>query len=240
MLRSIVTAARKLELETLALLVVVTTGAWGFVQIADEVSDGSTRSVDEALLRAMRSRTDLADPVGPKWVEEMARDFTAMGGASILVFLVLVTATYLLLAGKRHAALFVVLAAGGGQLLSVLFKMGFARPRPDLVPHGAYVYSASFPSGHAMVSAVTYLTLGALLARMHRPPALKAFFFGIAIALTVVVGISRVYLGVHWPTDVAAGWAAGSVWASLCWLVALWFQRRGRVEAPLRPNEATA
>jgi undecaprenyl-diphosphatase len=226
---------RKLELETLALLVVVTMGAWGFAEIADEVRDGSTRSIDERLLYAMRSPTDLSDPIGPKWVEEMARDFTAMGGAAILVFLVLATATYLLLAGKRHAAIFVVVATGGGQLLSSLFKLGFARPRPDLVPHGAWVYSASFPSGHAMVSAVTYLTLGALLARMHRPPALKAFFFGMAIALTLAVGASRVYLGVHWPTDVAAGWAAGSVWASLCWLAAVAFQRRGKVEPAIRP-----
>jgi undecaprenyl-diphosphatase len=115
--------------------------------------------------------------------------------------------------------------------------MGFDRPRPDLVPHGTWVYSASFPSGHAMVSAITYLTLGALLARLHRPPALKAFFLALAIVLTVLVGLSRVYLGVHWPTDVVAGWAAGSVWASLCWLVALAFQRRGRVESALRPSE---
>lgn len=237
MLTRLVTAARKLELETLALLVIVSVGGWGFVEIADEVRDGSTRSIDETLLRAMRTPTDLSDPVGPPWVEEMARDFTSMGGAAILIFLVLATATYLLLAGKRHAAIFLVVAAGGGQVLSSLFKLGFARPRPDLVPHGAYVYSASFPSGHAMVSAVTYLTLGALLARMHRPPALKAFFLGIAIALTLMVGTSRVYLGVHWPTDVVAGWAAGSVWASLCWLAAVAFQRRGKVEPAIRPGD---
>src|SRR5690606_26095037 len=91
-------------------------------------------------------------------------------------------------------------------------------------------YTASFPSGHAMMSAVTYLTLGALLARLHRPPALKAFFLGVAMGLTLLVGVSRVYLGVHWPTDVLAGWAAGSVWASACWLAARFFQRRGSVE----------
>lgn len=240
LLKSFFTSARRLEFETLALLVVVTVGTWGFVQIADEVGDGSTRAVDEMLLRSMRSRGDLADPVGPQWFEEMARDFTALGGAPVLILIALATAIYLLLSGKSHAALLVVVAAGGGQLLSSLFKMGFDRPRPDLVPHGMHVYSASFPSGHAMVSAVTYLTLGALLARLHRPRALKAFFLGVAIVLTVVVGISRVYLGVHWPTDVAAGWAAGSVWASACWLVALFFQRRGRVEPPMSPTETSA
>jgi undecaprenyl-diphosphatase len=152
----------------------------------------------------------------------------------------LAAATYLLLEGKRHAALFVTLAVGSGWLLSSLFKLAFDRPRPDLVPHGVYVYSTSFPSGHAMMSAVTYLTLGALLARLHRPRALKAFFLGIAVVLTVVVGLSRVYLGVHWPTDVVAGWAAGSVWASACWLVALVFQRRGKVEAPLASPDLPA
>jgi undecaprenyl-diphosphatase len=227
--------ARRLEAETLVLMTVISFGAWGFVEIADEVGDGSTRSMDEKVLLAMREATDVTDPVGPKWFEEIARDFTALGGATVLILVALATATYLLLSGKRHAAFFVVAAAGGGQLLSTLFKMGFDRPRPNLVPHGAWVYSASFPSGHAMVSAVTYLTLGALLARLHRPPALKAFFLGLAILLTIVVGLSRVYLGVHWPTDVVAGWAAGSVWASLCWLVAVSFQRRGRVEPAFPP-----
>jgi undecaprenyl-diphosphatase len=230
-------AARRLELETLVLMVVISCGAWGFAEIADEVGDGSTPSIDEKLLRAMRSASDVSDPIGPRWFEEMARDFTALGSATVLVLVALATATYLLLSQKRHAALFIVVAAGSGQLLSSLFKMGFDRPRPDLVPHGTWVYSASFPSGHAMVSAITYLTLGALLARLHRPPALKAFFLALAIVLTVLVGLSRVYLGVHWPTDVVAGWAAGSVWASLCWLVALAFQRRGRVESALRPSE---
>ena len=228
----------KLELETLVLLVVVTSGGLAFAHIADEVRDGSTKSVDERILLAMRSPTDLSDPVGGHWVEEMARDFTALGGASVLLFLVFAVVTFLLIARKRHAAMFVGVAVGGGQLLSSLFKMGFDRPRPDLVPHGAWVYSASFPSGHAMVSAVTYLTLGALLARMHRGRALKAFFLGIAVLLTLIVGASRVYLGVHWPTDVVAGWAAGSVWASVCWLLALFFQRRGRVESPL-PSPVT-
>lgn len=234
---ALTSAAKRLEIETLVLMVVISLGAWGFVKIAGEVGEGSTRGIDEKLLRAMRSATDASDPVGPKWFEEMARDFTSLGGAAVLILISLATATYLLLLGKRHAAFFLIVAAGGGQILSSLFKMGFDRPRPDLVPHGTFVYSASFPSGHAMVSAVTYLTLGALLARLHRPPALKAFFLGLAILLTVLVGLSRVYLGVHWPTDVVAGWAAGSVWASLCWLAALAFQRRGSVEPAIRPAE---
>lgn len=228
--RPLAAAARRLELRTLLLLVLASAGMWGFVELADEVLAGETRPIDESLLRAMRSPTDPSDPAGPRWFEEMARDVTALGGIALLVLLAGAVAVYLLLVGKKHAALLVVVAVGGGQLLSSLFKSAFDRPRPDLVPHGSIVYTASFPSGHSMMAAVTYLTLGALLARMHAPPGLKVFFLGLATGLTVLVGVSRVYLGVHWPTDVLAGWVAGSVWAIVCWVAALWFQRRGTVE----------
>lgn len=228
--RSLAAAVRHFELRSLLLLALACIGIWAFIELADEVLEGETRYIDEVLLRAMRNPVDLSDPIGPLWFEEMARDFTALGGTAILLLLVGATALYLLLLGKRHGALFVLVAVGSGQLLSSLFKWGFDRPRPDLVPHGTFVYTASFPSGHAMMAAITYLTLGALLARMHAPLALKAFFLGTALGLTVLVGISRVYLGVHWPTDVLAGWVAGSVWAIVCWLVASWFPRTGAVE----------
>jgi undecaprenyl-diphosphatase len=236
--RGAASAARRLELRSLLLLVVAFVGIWAFVELADEVLEGETAGIDEALLLAMRSAADLSDPIGPLWFEEMARDFTALGGTAVLLLIVGAAAVYLLLLRKRHAALFIVVAVGSGQLLSSLFKWGFDRPRPDLVPHASYVYTASFPSGHSMMAAVTYLTLGALLGRMHAPPALKAFFLGMACALTVLIGMSRVYLGVHWPTDVLAGWAAGSVWAIVCWMVALWFQRRGAVEEAIDKDDA--
>jgi undecaprenyl-diphosphatase len=131
---------------------------------------------------------------------------------------------------KRNAAVLVAAAVGGGLLLSALFKAGFDRPRPDLVSHLSQVYTTSFPSGHSMMSAVAYLTLGALLAQLHKGRAVQAFILAVAILITVLVGLSRVYLGVHWPTDVLAGWAAGAAWACLCWLVAQWFQKRGALE----------
>ena len=228
--RTLRAATRRREARGLALLGLASVGSWTFIELADEVAEGSTKRVDEAVLLTMRNRADPTDPLGPRWFEETARDFTALGGIGVLALIVGVACAYLLLAKKRRAALFVFAAVAGGQLLSSLFKRGFDRPRPDLVPHGAFVYTTSFPSGHSMMAAVTYLTLGALLARMHDPPRLKLLFLAVAAGITVLVGASRVYLGVHWPTDVLAGWAAGAVWAIACWLVALGFQRRGAVE----------
>jgi undecaprenyl-diphosphatase len=160
----------------------------------------------------------------------MARDFTALGGVAVLLMITLAVVGYLILADKQRIAVFVFAAVCGGLVLSSLFKTAFDRPRPDLVPHLSYVYSASFPSGHSMMSAITYLTLGALLARIHKGRALKIYFLGLAMLLTFAIGLSRIYLGVHWPTDVIAGWAAGASWAILCWLVALWLQQRRVVE----------
>jgi undecaprenyl-diphosphatase len=127
-------------------------------------------------------------------------------------------------------ALFVVLAIAGGGLAGNLLKWLFVRARPDLVPHLVSVNSASFPSAHAMNSAVTYLTLGVLLSRSQADRRVKAYLIGMALFLTLIVGFSRVYLGVHWPTDVIAGWAVGAAWAILASLVAARLQRRHTIE----------
>lgn len=206
--------------------------AWAFVKLADEVIEGETDAFDRTILLALRNPGDLSDPIGPAWFEEAARDVTGLGGHAVLVLVTLASLAYLLMARKRSAALLLLAAVVGGMLLSTLLKLGFERPRPDLVPHGARVYTASFPSGHAMLSAATYLTLGALLARVEQRRRIKVFLLGLGVLLTVLVGMSRVYLGVHWPSDVLAGWCGGAAWASLCWFVALQLQRRGQVEPP--------
>jgi hypothetical protein len=118
----------------------------------------------------------------------------------------------------------------GGVLVSQGLKVAFARPRPELAPHGAPVFTHSFPSGHAMMSAIVYLTIAALFARTQAMPRVKAFMFMIAAAVAILVGVSRVYLGVHWPTDVLAGWAAGCAWALGGWTLTYWLQRGGQVE----------
>ncbi|WP_243369338.1 phosphatase PAP2 family protein [Microvirga solisilvae] len=206
--------------------------AWAFIAIADEVIEGETHALDSAILLSLRNPQDIANPLGPSWLEEAARDFTGLGGYAILTMLTAATVIYLLMAGKRAAALLVLVSIVGGALLSTGLKMGFERPRPDLVPHATRVYTASFPSGHAMLSAITYLTLGALLARVEKSRRISAFIMGLAIVMTLLVGASRVYLGVHWPSDVLAGWSVGAAWAALCWFAALQLQRRGQVEKP--------
>jgi undecaprenyl-diphosphatase len=206
--------------------------AWAFIAIADEVFEGETHALDSTILLSLRNSQDLANPLGPSWLEEAARDFTGLGGYAILTLLTSAAVIYLLMAGKRGAAILVLVSIVGGALLSTGLKMGFERPRPDLVPHAARVYTASFPSGHAMLSAITYLTLGALLTRVEKSRRISAFIMGLAIVMTLLVGVSRVYLGVHWPSDVLAGWSIGAAWASLCWFVALQLQKRGQVEKP--------
>jgi undecaprenyl-diphosphatase len=196
------------------------------------VFEGDTQAFDRWAVGAMREAQDPADPLGPQWVEEMARDASALGGLAWIAFSTAVIAIFLWLDGKTHMSMFLAAATISGALVSILLKSAFARPRPDLVPHLSHVYTSSFPSGHSMNSAVVYLTLGSLLASVIADVKLKIYVLAIAISLTIAVGLSRIYLGVHYPTDVLAGWLAGLVWALVCWLVARWLQRRGQVEKP--------
>ena len=207
-------------------------GVLAFALIADETLEGETRGFDESILLALREPGDPTNPIGPAWLEHALLDITALGGYVILSMLVIGVAIYLIAAGKRGTALLVVGAVGSGTLLSETLKLGFARPRPDLVAHLAEVQSASFPSGHAMISAIAYLTLGVLLTRAHKQRRTKIIIMSYAILLTLMIGLSRIYLGVHWPTDVLAGWALGAAWSSLWWLGAWQLQRMGQVEKP--------
>ena len=168
----------------------------------------------------------------------MGRDITALGGIALLsIFTVTITA-FLLLEKKYHAALYLLVATCGGGLISTIIKEFVQRDRPTIVEHRSYVTSTSFPSGHSMLSAVVYLTLGALLSRYTKDRKLRLFFLGVAVVITFLVGVSRVYVGVHWPTDVLAGWIAGAAWALICWIGARYLQRRGAVEKELTDHDA--
>jgi len=222
--------AEWLELRIVLVLLLPAGAVWGFVELADAVLEGETEAIDRALLLALRSPMDPAEPLGPPWLAEMARDITALGGVAVLTLLTLLVASFLALRRLWHAVWLLLAAVGSGVLMSTVLKVVFERPRPDLVPHGSYVSTASFPSGHSMMAAVVYLTLGALLARVEPDRRVKVLVLTAAVVLALLVGVSRVYLGVHWPTDVLAGWTVGGGWAVLFWLVARALQRRGSVE----------
>ena len=225
-------------LQYLIFFLVIAMSLWAFAELADEVIEGESLAYDREILEAFRVPGDLSDPLGPGWLEQAVRDITALGGSTLLTMIVIAVIGFLLLERKPRTIGFLLLAVIGGLLLSLAMKAGFDRPRPDFLPHGHTVYTASFPSGHSMNAAIVYLTLGAILARAHRSRAVKIYVLSVAILVTVMVGLSRVYLGVHWPSDVLAGWSAGAAWAVLCWLLIHRMQRRRMVEDEAALGEA--
>src|SRR4051794_14109959 len=188
----------------LIVLAVCAASLWGFIKTAEAVFANETESFDRWMLSALRDPANPADPIGPAWVEEMARDVSALGGFTWITFATVVIALYLWIDGKARMALFLIAATASGTLLSLILKSIFARPRPDLVPHLSQVFTSSFPSGHSMLAAVVYLTMGSLLASVISNRILKTYVLTIGVMLTTAVGLSRIYLGVHYPTDVLA------------------------------------
>lgn len=220
-----ITPAERAELGVLASIFAAAAALLCFGLLTGEMLEGETKTFDARILLAFRDPANLADPLGPPWVADAVRDLTSLGSTVMLTLIVVVVAGYLLMIGKRASALLLLLSVIGAALLSQVMKAVFDRPRPDVVPHLAYVDSLSYPSGHAMMSAVLYLTLGALLARAQTGRKQQAYVFGVAVLLAFIVGISRIYLGVHWPSDVLAGWSVGAAWAMGCLLAASWLER---------------
>jgi len=153
-------------------------------------------------------------PIGPHWLLDVARDLTRLGSSSVLVFVVASVVVYLLLKRRFALMVFLLVSTGGGVLACTMLKGVFGRTRPGVVPHLVTVHSASFPSGHSLLSAVVYLTLAAILSRITPDRTTKIYFVILATFLTVLIGLSRIYLGVHYPTDVVAGLLASFVWTA--------------------------
>jgi len=227
----------------LAVLLVLCAAAFLFIEIADEVREGETQRIDDRVLRSLRMPGNPAVPIGPPWLAPAVRDLTSLGSVSVLLLVVLAVAGFLALARLwRHLAL-VLGASIGGLLLLGLLKRGFDRPRPTVVPQLMVETTASFPSGHAMMSSVIYLTLGTLVAQLCSRWRERVYVMTVAGVLTVLVGLTRLYLGVHFPTDVLAGWSVGLAWALASGLAARGLRSRSRelrAEAPAAEGAETA
>lgn len=195
---------------------------WGFLEVWDEVGEGEIQHVEESILRWLRRPDDPAVPRGPAWLREAALDATALGSHLVLILAVVGVAGYLWIHNHPSLAVVVVLTTASGAILTQILKWLVGRARPDVVPHLRDVASSSFPSGHAALSAVVYLTLGLLLATAMTTPRARLYCLAWAVLLTVLVGASRVFLGVHYPTDVLGGWALGLAWALAGWAVVRW------------------
>lgn len=213
------TLAGRLEARTLAIWIAVAGAPWLFLALADEVGEGETDALDRQVLLAFRSAADPADPLGPRWFEEAMRDITALGGFTLLSVTVVVATLLLIFHDRRREALVFASTVILAQISSEVLKAIYDRDRPSLVTHGSYAYSQSFPSGHSVMAAATFFTLATVVASVEAKKRTKALIYGLAISFVVMVGISRVYLGVHWPTDVLGGWALGASWALAAWVV---------------------
>ena len=207
-----------------------------FLALAGKVMEGETLAFDKKIVRALRKADDPARPIGPIWVTGVLLDLTALGGSTVLGLVVLAVVGFLVLQTRYRTAFFIVMTAASGEVVNSAMKSLFSRERPTLVPHLREAFSSSFPSGHAMQSAIIYLTLGAMLMRIAEGRLTKTYCCAMAMLLTFLVGLSRVWLGVHYPTDVLGGWIVGLLWASVCWLAA----QRYEVPAGIRAEKRKA
>lgn len=203
----------------LVILIAVAALIWIFGALAEDVMEKESHAFDIAIMQGLRHADDLSRPIGPGWLLAAFRDITALGSPTVVVIVTALAAGYLLSALRVRLAVLTVSAIALGAVVEKSLKWFFDRPRPDIVPHLVEVHTLSFPSGHAMLSAMMYLTLGALVAEAQGDWRRRSFILVASFLIVSLIGASRVYLGVHWPSDVLAGWAGGAAWALIFWYV---------------------
>ncbi len=214
------------ELSFLFLLLGMVFTLFLFIEIADSVSEGKTYSIDNSILLLLRNGNDSSEPLGPERLQYIVRDITSLGSSTILTIITLFVVLFLYLKKEFRSIIYVLFATIGGGILVQVLKLLFARERPDIVTHLASEVTMSFPSGHSAMSAVVYLSLAVLLSRIEKEVKTRIFIISAALIVAFIVGVSRIYLGVHYPTDVLAGWSIGLFWALLCWFGATIIEKR--------------
>jgi undecaprenyl-diphosphatase len=224
-------AAGRREVAAVTALLIAALGAMAFLAIADEVAEGETHGLDLAVLRALRVEGQPGTLVGPEWLHVAAVDVTALGSVAVLSLIILLAFALLVSLRRWGEGLLLLGGALGGVSISQGLKAVFGRERPDMAYRAVEAVNASFPSGHAMLSAVVFLTLGVLTARFADRRRVKVLAISAAVLLSLLVGASRVYLGVHWASDVVAGWSVGAAWAMACWLAAYIAQKRFKLSS---------
>jgi undecaprenyl-diphosphatase len=183
---------------------------FAFVELAEWVMEGKTRAFDEAVLLWMHRHATPRLTVG-------ALEVTALGASLVVWMVVTVASIFLWMSRHRYSVALLWVAVLGAGVINHVLKSLFDRPRPDLFPWRApYAGHASFPSGHSMTAMVAYATLAYLVARLEPTPTLRRLTLGVTAVVILLIGLSRMYLGVHYPTDVVAGYITGLVWATFC------------------------
>ncbi|RZJ19083.1 MAG: phosphatase PAP2 family protein [Brevundimonas sp.] len=229
------------EIGAVVALLVLALGVLTFIELADDMREADGQAFDQAVLHAVRPFTDdPGRPWGPWWLHEAAADITSLGGISVLALFALIALGFLVIQRKRLSALLLVIGLGGGVALSEGLKAVFERERPPQVYQAVETLNASFPSGHALLSTVFYLTLGVMLTRAFPRRRLKAYVLAVSVVIALLIGLTRIYLGAHWASDVFAGWSVGAAWAMVLWLAAYALERRQRVRGAALHDEPSA
>ncbi|KRE18124.1 hypothetical protein ASE63_02780 [Bosea sp. Root381] len=189
--------------------------AFAFLGLALFIASGRSFAFDQSLVLLFRESDDLATPIGPAWFREAMRDVTALGSFVGLGMMTITASLTLWLCRYRHLAVGLAVTVVSATIVSTGLKIAIGRERPDIVEHAALTFTASFPSGHAFLSAVTMLSIAGFVGLASRRDDIARLCIVLAWLMIVLIGVSRIYLGVHWPTDVIGGWCLGIAWSSL-------------------------
>ena len=209
----------------LAGALIAVAGTYGFARYASHVSSGRTQAFDDAVLRWIAEHRSPA-------IEPVMLELTVLGTGTVVMTIVAVSALFLWLTKHRYSAILLLIATFGGIVLNNLLKVGFGRPRPQLFDWGTHVVSWSFPSGHAMSAAVVYGTVAYLASRLQERHRDRVITLLCAAVIILVIGVTRLYLGVHYPSDVVAGIIIGLAWAAFCMATLEAFQVYAKRRAP--------